>query len=86
MVVLNSRSCTNTSLVLLVSGSVSAAPELKRTNRPLALMVGPPAPLLAWVPSVPTGTRVVVPVSRSWTKTSFRAFVSPGTNVDPRDW
>jgi hypothetical protein len=61
------------------------AAESNATQRPSALIAGTwPAPL-AWAPSGPTLTRVVVPVCPSCTKTSFAPFVSPGTSVLAED-
>jgi hypothetical protein len=41
---------------------------------------------LACLPEVETLARTVVPVWRSWTKTSAVPFVSCGTSVEATDW
>lgn len=54
---------------------------MERYERPSALMEGVRETLFPCVPPEPTETRSVVPVSRSWTKTSHVPFVSPGTRL-----
>src|SRR5437762_4951613 len=81
------RSRTNTSCHPLVSPATRLVEsEVKATKRPSALIAGPsPVSLLPRFPSFPalsTLTRSVVPVRRSWTNTSGRPLVSPGTRLD----
>jgi hypothetical protein len=67
------RSCRNTSPLALVSpGTRFDAADLKATWRPSLLIAGESDGPSAWVPSLATETRVVVPVSRSWTNTSVQ--------------
>jgi hypothetical protein len=64
----------------LVSRSTrSAASDTNATTRPSAEMAGSKLRPPASAPRRPTLTRSVLPVRRSWTKTSSAPFVSPGT-------
>ena len=75
------RSWRKTSRVPLLSGGTrSMASDVNATSRPSALMAtSPPLSPMDSPPPVATLTRLMAPVCRSWTKTSGRPFVSPGT-------
>src|SRR4029453_9389452 len=76
------RSCTKTSSRSLLSpGTRLLAKDWKATQRPLAEIEAPAAPPLPPSPDDATDTQVVVPVFRSWTKTSPSPLSSPGTRL-----
>ena len=80
------RSWTNTSEVPLVSpGTRLVDLELKATKRPLALIKGLSLSEFPWFPAPSTLMRSVIPVCRSWTNTSDRPLVSPGTRLVARE-
>src|SRR5439155_233563 len=86
------RSWTNTSAAGLAYPYMSLAQlvspatrlgeaEQKATKRPSALTAGAPLPQLPWVPALSTLTRSVMPVCRSWTKTSAYPLVASATRL-----
>jgi hypothetical protein len=63
-------------------GTRLEASEAKATKPPSLLIAAVPRLVLSpWVPSAATLTRVVWPVTRSWTKMSVLPLVSPGTRL-----
>ena len=76
------RSRTKTSNSSLVSPATRLlASELNATKRPSALMAGKRLCSSPSLPSLATLTRSVVPLSRSWTKTSSSKLMSPATRL-----
>jgi hypothetical protein len=81
------RSCTKIPVPPgTLSGVRFVANDAKTTSRPSPLTAGLTLSAFACVPSLATLTLVVVPAARSWTKMSFRSFVSPGTRFAASDW
>ena len=77
------RSWMKTSPKPLVSPTTKLeALESKATKRPSALMAGSELELFPWPPALETLTLVVLPVWRSWTKTSRWPLVSPVTRLE----
>src|SRR5262245_17600323 len=68
------------------TGSKLVAVEAKATQRPFALNDGVMLAPLASAPPGPTLTRVVVSVSRSYTKISDTPLVSSGIRLFATDW
>src|ERR1043166_3645796 len=73
-------SCTNTSGAPFVSPATRLEAQLvKHTYRPSAVIDEYALSPFPWAPLEATETRVVLPVTRSWTNTSACLFVSPVT-------
>src|SRR5215475_6475044 len=68
------------------TGSKLVAAEAKATQRPLALNDGVMLAPLVCSPPGPTLTRVVVPLTRSYTKISDTLLVSSGNRLSATDW